>query len=1409
MFNRSKVAGIFKNDLARIIFGFGLIVAFLYYLPQDVYAEQEYTLGESVNTVTSSDGEGLWYRMVLDKTYVLDCTHSKDIFIFDSNKENRVWSIWGNSNECGCLLKGTYYIKVFNVNSSVTAGTEYSFCISAIDEENNYQSFIENYEDDDTRNNEKEQATEIPGEGIYHGIIGYNNYDDWYKLTVEEDTYIQFSQKDFQDMRCKLTLFDSDNKVLLAPNASDGRENFVESIIVSPGTYYINAARYSGTNNSDVNMSYKIVVGSSAKDSEEYIPYEPTGYEEYSLGETKGDNVTSEGLSKWYILHLERTSILKCSLMKNDANPTMFIFDMSGRCIYRLNNIYSRSEEIGHVGLLKGTYLVLLSAGGNSSSTGEASFRIDALEPEKYRQSYEEIYDKTSSRNDSIPDATKVDVTDETVINGILGINNPVDCYRISIPVKTQMEYWEKEFHTGYLSGCGVRDESGKELFTLSGENGKRTLDAGVYYVVVCRYNFHNNKTGVHSYRITFSDDSSSMEEYKISYDSNGAVIGRVPGDSTGFVNDELMLPAQGEMEFFGREFLGWDEDAEALDAYYAPGQKIKVPGSMKLYAIWKKPLWANTLELNKYIEMDKSITPTPAYYEFTLEEDTMVSVSVEMYGKPASSQNRIRLFEVKSKMVKGEYEGEIPEGHKTLFRRMKLAKGKYYIALEHTDGNGYGFGGTDYGIYVNSYRDGLDLTEHAVPVINNEQFLVLDVDDKGKYYFPKKAFDNIYKSNAAYKALKKRKFKGDCWGFTAAAILNYRNLLNVDERYFSGPYHGVNAKGYDDLKGELLVDKTGEIMGDIPRFTDMNGLGMTINEFQIFQYSNEFHNWSNENMVKSDFRGIISHMYDDNAPLLVRVRTYDKCHIISTDSCRPPLSLGNFWYRIFVYDCNSPYYKLYSNSGIDEPLLRKLYNKSENRYIDVNIYSGSWAFYGGENASDSESVYGEIKDDDKSRFLPEKVCDAEISFFTLGDELNYYLGKKLSYGMFEDSEAVHCSSGSLSVKRNDGTPIYREENGTVTYVDGKSAEIVDIAADSVLGEGGTDKRVFISENRCEHIIENGKSDIASGEEIIILNTEGIVTVRQNSPESFTLSSDKETQVDLCLVNETQDGISSTSAETSLKVYDRPLTISLRNGVLTIESPVSQDISITLENKDGNYVIEKIATDDVEKLKFEDYIGNKKKSDENILNKALSKTFEVDGNKYTVNWNAAVQYDGRKHYGVGTDDSGMAAVSNDSPARVYDLKVRVTKNGEILPPATFSVKTKNNKNACLSSDGITTLQKNTKKFPIFKLIFKGKEYKKLNRALKNEVFEFGIIPLELKQDGVTFDKVKLSKDGSITVKELTMKLPSTSDGTVLKPVKLKYRKQEGKTDFVVTTNKDGSLTINGRNNYCGTVVYMK
>ncbi len=210
---------------------------------------------------------------------------------------------------------------------------------------------------------------------------------------------------------------------------------------------------------------------------------------------------------------------------------------------------------------------------------------------------------------------------------------------------------------------------------------------------------------------------------------------------------------------------------------------------------------------------------------------------------------------------------------------------------------------------------------------------------------------------------------------------------------------------------------------------------------------------------------------------------------------------------------------------------------------------------------------------------------------------------------------------------------------------------------------------------------------------------------------------------------------------------------------------------------------------------------------EKVLKNTSSETLNAGQDTVTVSWNSYTLFDGRKHFAAGSLRNGETDRRKDSTSKAFDIGVVITRNGEAIDPSLIRIKTKNNKSASVSIDGVTAIITDQKKKPSFTVKISGKENKDLNDAFKGKSFSFGIIPAELKGSNTTFDKVKTGKDGKVKIKKLTFKPADPSGKTSLKPLKLKSNKKEEKTDYVTETDPDGRLKVVGRNNYYGSVTY--
>ncbi|MBQ9551046.1 MAG: hypothetical protein IJU87_09575, partial [Lachnospiraceae bacterium] len=210
-----------------------------------------------------------------------------------------------------------------------------------------------------------------------------------------------------------------------------------------------------------------------------------------------------------------------------------------------------------------------------------------------------------------------------------------------------------------------------------------------------------------------------------------------------------------------------------------------------------------------------------------------------------------------------------------------------------------------------------------------------------------------------------------------------------------------------------------------------------------------------------------------------------------------------------------------------------------------------------------------------------------------------------------------------------------------------------------------------------------------------------------------------------------------------------------------------------------------------------------------IGGKRSTETITIGSDVYTVSWNSFVRFDGRKHNGVGLDTDGRDYNETVTTGKVSDVKVVITKNGNIINPSNYKFKNRNNKNASVSIDGITAIQTNERKMPSFSIIFKDEENKDVNLLFKKKKFRYGIFPLELNGDYMSFDRKTTTKNGVTKFKKVTFNPKVMSDQIQPKTLKLKYKSNAGKTDYYTTASENGDIIVHGQNNYYGSVVYKK
>ncbi|MCR5651363.1 MAG: InlB B-repeat-containing protein [Lachnospiraceae bacterium] len=575
-----------------------------------------YTLGSRVTENIPVSGLTKWYKLSLDQTRImmlsLTSTKYPHLYIYDSNGE-QVRGFDGRGNYYLGLLKGSYYIKLITSSLNETYDPSVdtsSFCITAQQVDNHYQSFVEDYEDPASLNDTKATADEIRPDNVYHGIVCANNKRDWYKLTVSEDnTYIQLSQSDYYDYDGEITIYNDSDSVIARQNDADA----MTVRLLSRGTYYIMASRFNADNNIYGITSYKIAIGKDAKRNEHVTLYMPDDGTEYTLNERKTVHLTGNNNTTQYKLNLfDRAHILKVNVTAtNNAYPYLYIGDIYGRYLET-----QQGAGTMYIGLTEGAYAIRLYC---NSPGNDVSFCLTTIDPDNNNPSIREDYRDSRTRNNTDLDASEFqkNVGEVIDIRGILGRNNIRDCYRFTVSCPSVFSVSQKDYRS-YGATMTLKDKNGNRILYQSDENGSKqcTIQKGIYYLYAERFNWQNNDYGVTSYRVTLSD-APGVDTCTVTYDGNGAESGTVPEAQRYIKGENVSVKGFGDLKKTGLVFKGWCENRDGTGKLYSEDDIYEnIQKDLTLYAVWMEPHYIN--------ERVKSVINGKGYgtYSFKLVSD-------------------------------------------------------------------------------------------------------------------------------------------------------------------------------------------------------------------------------------------------------------------------------------------------------------------------------------------------------------------------------------------------------------------------------------------------------------------------------------------------------------------------------------------------------------------------------------------------------------------------------------------------------------------------------------------------------------------------------------------------------------------------------------------------------------------
>jgi hypothetical protein len=80
---------------------------------------------------------------------------------------------------------------------------------------------------------------------------------------------------------------------------------------------------------------------------------------------------------------------------------------------------------------------------------------------------------------------------------------------------------------------------------------------------------------------------SDSTPQYMVAFNANGATGGSVPISQTAYSGANIIIPGQGTLVFSGKNFAGWNTQAEGSGLFYSSGDPFGVTENTTFFAQW------------------------------------------------------------------------------------------------------------------------------------------------------------------------------------------------------------------------------------------------------------------------------------------------------------------------------------------------------------------------------------------------------------------------------------------------------------------------------------------------------------------------------------------------------------------------------------------------------------------------------------------------------------------------------------------------------------------------------------------------------------------------------------------------------------------------------------------------------
>ena len=431
---------------------------------------------------------------------------------------------------------------------------------------------------------------------------------------------------------------------------------------------------------------------------------------------------------------------------------------------------------------------------------------------------------------------------------------------------------------------------------------------------------------------------------------------------------------------------------------------------------------------------------------------------------------------------------------------------------------------------------------------------------------FGEKYTKQIYKQNI-------RPWKGNCFGMSATAALFYLKRLPVGD-YTQGKT--LNEGGYDKLS-------TG-IGGTSAKLIKTSELTKLIERYQIWQESSEHLHSEMKFIYQSEaisrakyFLRVISIVKNSKEPVLIAVEWNNHegkyvAHEVVTDSSRAPEDMKNGWYRLYIYDPNNPYF---GNFGKKKPA--ESYRQAKNRFIELNVNSGQWrmsAVVNGEGESIENIGY-----DQNGNLL----ANSHIYFERVGDFPTSF-ETKATFVSRDNNTIISYACNDFTIKNSKNQIIYQVKGGRIHYSD---ESVIGTYNDVGYCEDASNDllsgKVILPKDEYKTDLKNGFLAYSSNGDYAGVVTGDNISVQNSKSTELKISSDSKTPVNIVIEDSTGDKF--VSVQTDIAVDNKPSTVNIEDGKMTIDSDVNQQANIDIIDNEGEKSLSNVELKKIQKQK--------------------------------------------------------------------------------------------------------------------------------------------------------------------------------------------------------------------------------